>query len=93
MARLRTVFELGDGVSVFVAEGLDGLLVARDVAAEANAIALLVTIAGLEIGDLQPDFDAIAESEPVEMKGEGIRVEGEDVFGLCGPRVHASGLL
>lgn len=85
---LRFVLELGDRMGVFVAEGLDGLLVTRDVAAEADAVALLVTVAGLEVGDLEADVDAVAKCEPVEVEGEGFGVEGEGVFGWCEPKVH-----
>ena len=78
------MFELGDGVGVFVAEGLDGLVVAADVAAEADAVAFLVAVAGAEVGDLEPDFDAVAEGEPAKVEGEGFGVEGEGVGGGVG---------
>ena len=87
------VLELGDGVGVFVAERLDGLVVARNVAAEADALALLVAVAGLEVGELEADVDSVAEGEPVEVEGEGFGVEGEGVFGRCEPRVHVLGVL
>ncbi len=45
VARLRAMLELGDGVGVLVAEGFDRLGVAADVAAEANAVALLIAVA------------------------------------------------
>jgi hypothetical protein len=45
VAGARVVFEFGDGVGVFVAKGLDGLIVVRDVAREADAVALLVAVA------------------------------------------------
>ena len=77
MASLRVVFELGDGVGVFVAERVDRLRIVAEVAAQADAVALLVAVAGAEVGDLEPDVDAIAEGEPVEVNGDGIRVEGE----------------
>jgi len=89
----RVVLELGDGVGVFVAERLDGLVVARDVAAETDALALLIAVAGFEVGDLETDVDAVAEGEPVEVEGEGFGVEGEGVFGWCEPRVHVLGVL
>jgi len=77
VASLRVVFELGDGVGVFVAERVDRLRIVAEVAAQADAVALLVAVAGAEVGDLEPDVDAIAEGEPVEVNGDGIRVEGE----------------
>ena len=77
VAGLRAVLELGDGVGVLVAESVDRLGVAADVAAEADAFALLVAVAGAEVGDLKADVDAVAESEPLEVKGDGIGVEGE----------------
>jgi hypothetical protein len=52
VAGAGVVLEFGDGVGVFVADGLDGLIVAGDVAGETNAIALLVAVAGFEVGDL-----------------------------------------
>jgi hypothetical protein len=58
----RFVPEFGNGVGVFVAQGLDGLIVTRDVAAETNAFAPLVAVTGLKVRDLHTDFDAIAES-------------------------------
>jgi len=81
VAGLGAVLELGDGVGVFVAEGLDRLVVAADVAAEADAVAFLVAVAGAEVGDLEPHVDAVAEGEPVEVEGEGFGVEGEVVGG------------
>jgi hypothetical protein len=95
VAGLGGVLELGDGVGVFVAEGLDRLVVAADVAAEADAVAFLVAVTGAEVGDLESDVDAVAEGEPVEMEGEGFGVEGEVVGGghrsdcktrVCGER-------
>jgi len=95
VAGLGAVLELGDGVGVFVAEGLDRLVVAADVAAEANAVAFLVAVARAEVGDLESDVDAVAEGEPVEVEGEGFGVEGEVVGGghwsdcrtrVCGER-------
>jgi len=68
VAGLRAMLELGDGVGVLVAEGVDRLGVAADVSAEADAVALLVAIAGAEVGDQEADFDAVAEGEPMEME-------------------------
>src|SRR3989442_1745302 len=67
----------GDGVGVLVAEGVDRLGVAADVSAEADAVALLVAIAGAEVGDQEADFDAVAEGEPMEMEFDRGGVEGE----------------
>jgi hypothetical protein len=89
----RTMLELCNGVGVFVAKCLDSLLVARDVAAEADAVAFLVAVAGLEGGDLKAHLDAVAEGEPVEVEGDGFGVERERVISLCGPRMHALGEL
>src|SRR5439155_1129489 len=74
---LRAMLELGDGVGVLVAEGVDRLGVAADVSAEADAVALLVAIAGAEVGDQEADFDAVAEGEPMEMEFDRGGVEGE----------------
>ena len=95
VAGFGAVLELGDGVGVFVAEGLDGLLVAADVAAEADAVAFLVAVAGAEVGDLESHGDAVAEGEPVGVCLDGVGVEGEGVGGGHGPivltRVRAGG--
>ena len=81
VAGLRAVFEFGDGVGVFVAEGLDRLFVAADVTAEPDAVAFLVAVAGAEVGDLEPDVDAVAEGEPVEVEDDGVEAKGEGVVG------------
>ena len=81
VAGLRVVFELGDGVGVLMAERVDRLRIAAEVAAKADAVALLVAVAGAEVGDLEAYLDAVAESEPLEVKGYGIGVEGEWVAG------------
>ena len=87
VAGLRAVLELGDGVGVFVAEGLDRLVVAGDVAREADAVAFLVAVAGLKIGDLKTDFDAVAKGEPAEVEGKDVEVEGESFVGQLWPPV------
>ena len=81
VASLRAVLELCDGVGVFVAEGIDRLGVAADVAAEADAVALLVAVAGAQIGDLEAHLDAVAKGKPVEVQVDGFGAEGEAVAG------------
>ena len=81
VACLRAVFELGDGVCVLVAEGVDRLVVAADVATEPDAVALLVAVAGAEVGDLEAYFDAVTDGEPVQVEGEHLGVEGEILVG------------
>jgi len=85
VAGLRAVLELSDGVGVLVAERVYGLGVAADVSAEADAVALLVAVAGTEVGDLEADLDAVPQGEPVEVEVESVMGEGELV--ICG---HAS---
>jgi len=81
VASLRVVFELGDGVGVFVAERVDRLRIVAEVAAQADAVALLVAVAGAEVGDLEADVDAIAEGEPIEVEVDSFGAEGEIVVG------------
>jgi hypothetical protein len=81
VAGLRVVFEVRDGVGVLMAERVDRLRIAADVAAEADAVALLVAVAGAEVGDLEAYLDAVAESEPLEVEGDGVRVEGKCLAG------------
>jgi hypothetical protein len=45
VAGSRVVLEFGDGVGVLMAEGLDRLIVAGDVAGEADAVAFLIAVA------------------------------------------------
>jgi hypothetical protein len=81
VAGFGAMFEFGDGVGVFVAKGVDGLFVAADVAAEADAVAFLVAVAGAEVGEVELDVDAVAEGEPGEVVCDGVGVEGEGVVG------------
>jgi hypothetical protein len=71
VAGFGAVLEFGDGVGVFVAKGVDGLLVAADVAAETDAVAFLVAVASAEVGDLESYFDAVAEGEPAQVESDG----------------------
>jgi hypothetical protein len=73
------MFEFGYRVRIFVADSFDCLLVARDVAAEANAVALLVAVAGLEVRDLKVDRNSVAEGQPLKLKVNGLEVEGERI--------------
>ena len=81
VASLRVVFELGDGVGVFVAERVDRLRIVAEVAAQADAVALLVAVAGAKVGDLEAYLDAVAESEPVQVEIDGFGAEGKIVVG------------
>jgi hypothetical protein len=71
------VFELGYGVGVFVAEGVEGLGVGGDVAAEANTVLPLVAVSGAQVGVLETDADAVADGEDRQFAVDGCGVEGE----------------
>jgi hypothetical protein len=80
---LRAVLELGDCVGVFVAEGLEGLVVAADVAAQADAVAFLVAVAGAEVGDLEPDFDAVAEVSQLRWRVRAFGLKAREVGNIA----------
>jgi hypothetical protein len=85
------VFELGDGVGVFVAERLDRLVVPADVAAKSNSVTSLVAVARAEVGDLKADLYAVACGKPGQVKTDSIKIEGEGIAALVGG--HSSSVL